>query len=59
VYLLAKANTIQASLRLVGERYYRKESFVYVINIGLSAEFSTSLTFGEIKTKLVQIYNAT
>ena len=58
VCLLAKADTIEASLRLVGERYYRKESFVYVINTGLTAEFSTSLTFGEIKTKLVQIYNA-
>ncbi|WP_289199356.1 hypothetical protein [Bacteroides acidifaciens] len=58
VCLLAKANTIETSLRLVGERYYRKESFVYVINTGLSTDFSTSLTFGEIKTKLVQIYNA-
>ena len=58
VCLLAKANTIEASLRLAGERYYRKESFVYVINTGLSADLSTSLTFGEIKTKLVQIYNA-
>ena len=58
VCLLAKADTIETSLRLVGERYYRKESFVYVINTGLSADFSTSLTFGEIKTKLVQIYNA-
>lgn len=59
VCLLAKADTLEASLRLVGERYYRKESFVYVINTGLDADFSTSLTLGEIKTKLVQIYNAT
>lgn len=58
VCLLAKANTIETSLRLVGERYYRKESFVYVINTGLSVALSASLTFGEIKTKLVQIYNA-
>lgn len=57
VCLLAKADTIENSLRLVGERYYRKESFVYVINTGLTTDFSTSLTFGEIKTKLVQIYN--
>lgn len=58
VCLLAKADTIESSLRLVGDKYYRKESFVYVINIGLTADFSTSLTFNEIKTKLVQIYNA-
>lgn len=58
VCLLAKANTIETSLRLVGERYYRKESFVYVINTGLSVALNASLTFGEIKTKLVQIYNA-
>lgn len=58
VCLLAKADTIETSLQLVGERYYRKESFVYVINTGLAADFSTSLTLGEIKTKLIQIYNA-
>ena len=58
VCLLAKADTIENSLRLVGDKYYRKESFVYVINTGLTTDFSTSLTFEEIKTKLVQIYNA-
>ena len=56
--LLAKADTIENSLRLVGDKYYRKESFVYVINTGLTTDFSTSLTSEEIKTKLVQIYNA-
>ncbi len=58
VCLLAKADTIERSLRLVGDKYYRKESFVYVINTGLKTDFSTNLTFNEIKTKLVQIYNA-
>ncbi|MFQ9071209.1 MAG: hypothetical protein ACLR49_16160 [Bacteroides stercoris] len=57
VCLLAKADTIESSLRLVGDKYYRKESFVYVINTGLATDFSTSLTFNEIKTKLVHIYN--
>lgn len=57
VCLLAKADTIENSLRLVADKYYRKESLVYVINTGLTADFSTSLTFGEIKTKLIQIYN--
>lgn len=58
VCLLAKADTIEASLQRVGEKYYRKESFVRVINTGLSTDLSTNLTFGEIKTRLVHIYNA-
>ena len=58
VCLLAKADTIENSLLRFGEKYYRKESFVYVINTGLTVEFSTGLSFDDIKTKLVQIYNA-
>ena len=58
VCLLAKADTIESSLLRFGEKYYRKESFVYVINTGLTVEFSTGLSFNDIKTKLVQIYNA-
>lgn len=58
VCLLAKADTIENSLLRFGEKYYRKESFVYVINTGLTTEFSTGLSFNDIKTKLVQIYNA-
>ena len=57
VCLLAKSDTIEQSLRQVGERYYRKESFVYVINTGLSCELSTRLSFSEIKCKLIQLYN--
>lgn len=57
VCLLAKADTIENSLRLIGEKYYRKESFIYVINTGLNTNYSTNLTFGEIKTKLTQLYN--
>lgn len=57
VCLLAKSDTIEQSLRQIGERYYRKESFVYVINIGLSCEWSTRLSFSEIKSKLIQLYN--
>lgn len=58
VCLLAKADTIENSLQLVGDKYYRKESFVYVINTGLATDLSTNLTFVEIKKKLVQFYNA-
>lgn len=58
VLLLAKSDTIEKSLRLVGEKYYRKESFVYVINTGLSVEWSSALSFNDIRQKLIQIYNA-
>lgn len=58
VCLLAKADTIENSLLRFGEKYYRKESFVHVINTGLTVEFTTGLSFNDIKAKLVQIYNA-
>lgn len=58
VLLLAKSNTIEKSLKAVGEKYYRKESFVYVINTGLSVEWSNSLSFNELKQKLILFYNA-
>lgn len=57
VCLLAKSDTIEQSLRQVGERYYRKESFVYVINTGLSCDLSMQLSFSEIKRQLINIYN--
>lgn len=58
VCLLAKADTIEKSLAQVGDRYYRKESFIYVINVGLHSEFSVNLTFNEIKSRLINLYNA-
>lgn len=57
VCLLAKSDTIEQSLRQVGEKYYRKESFVYVINTGLSCDLSMQLSFPEIKNNLIKIYN--
>ncbi|GAB6010495.1 hypothetical protein [Viscerimonas tarda] len=56
--LLAKADTIEKSLQRFGEKYYRKESFIYVCNIGLSVNIGTNLTFGDVKTRLIHIYNA-
>jgi len=56
--LLAKADTIEKSLQRFGEKYYRKESFVYIINTGLSISVAITLTFNEIKRNLIQIYNA-
>ena len=55
VCLLAKADSIENSLLRYGEKYYRKESFVYVINVGLLADFSIGLSFNDIKTKLVKL----
>lgn len=56
--LLAKANTIDKSLQRVGDKYYRKESFVYVCNVGLSVNIELALSFGELKNRLIQIYNS-
>lgn len=58
VCLLAKSLTIEQSLNTIGEKYYRKESFVYVINVGLNTELSMKLSFAEIRTQLRLIYNA-
>lgn len=55
--LLAKADTIEKSLRQYGDRYYRKESFIYIIKIGLSQDIDMTLSFAEIKAKLIRIYN--
>lgn len=55
--LLFKADSIEQSLRRFGEKYYRKESFIYVINKGLDSVFDISLSFPDIKNKLIQIYN--
>lgn len=57
VCLLAKADTIESSIKHVGERFYRKESFVYVINVGLSTELSVTLSFEGIKKELINLYN--
>lgn len=57
ICLLAKSKTIEESLKTIGEKYYRKESFVYVVNIGLNVELSMKLTFPEIRSQLRLLYN--
>ena len=57
ICLIAKSKTIEDSLKTIGEKYYRKESFVYVINIGLDAELSMKLTFPEIRSQVRLLYN--
>lgn len=57
VCLIAKSNTIEKSLRIYGDKYYRKESFIVVINTGLDKDLSMSLNFEEIRAQLRFIYN--
>lgn len=57
VCLLAKADTIERSLLEFGEAYYRKETFIHVINVGLTENLCSELSFQEIKERLIQIYN--
>lgn len=56
VCLLAKSDNIEMSLKK-NELYYRKESLIYCINTGLAKELKFDLTFRQIKTELVTIYN--
>ncbi|MDD4216116.1 MAG: hypothetical protein PHZ24_02090 [Bacteroidales bacterium] len=56
VCLLAKSDSVEKSLKK-NELYYKKESFVYCINIGLSQTLNFDLSFRQIKTELATIYN--
>lgn len=56
VCLLAKSDNIERSLNN-NEQYYRKESFIYCINTGLSRQLNFDLSFRQIKTELATIYN--
>lgn len=58
VCLLAKSQTIENSLKKVGEKYYRKESFIYVLNVGLNTEMSMQISFPAIRSQLRFIYNS-
>ena len=58
VCLLAKSQNIEKSIKTVGDKYYRKESFIYVINVGLDAELSMKLSFSDIRKQLRILYNA-
>lgn len=55
--LLAKSDSIENSVLRFGEKYYRKESFVYVINVGLSTKVDMTLSFADLKRILIQMYN--
>lgn len=57
VCLLAKSDTIEKSLSEVGDLYYRKESFIYVINTGLDTDINIRIAFPALKRELIRIYN--
>lgn len=58
VCLLAKSDTIEHSIQEVGEKFYSKENFLFVIKTGLKEDIPTETPFSDIKTRLRCIYNA-
>lgn len=58
VCLLAKSDSIETSLNR-GEFIYRKESFIHVVNTGLTESLDYNLGFTDIKRELTRIYNIT
>lgn len=56
VCLLAKSTTIEKSI-IRGEFYYRKESFIHVINTGLKTNYNSNLSFLDIRNHLTLAYN--
>ena len=56
VCLLAKTDSIEKSIKK-NEMYYRKESFIYCINTGLTRNMNLDLNFRQIKTELATMYN--
>ncbi len=57
VCLLCKADSIEKNIHYNGEKYYRKDLFVEVINTCLSLSLSESNSFTEIKNAVIQKYN--
>lgn len=58
ICLLAKSDSIEKSL-LSGKYIYRKESFIFVINTGLSENLEFDVNFVDVKRELSRIYNIT
>lgn len=56
ICLLAKSDSIESSLNK-GEFVYRKESFIYVVNTGLTENLDYDIDFKTIKRELTRIYN--
>lgn len=57
VCLLAKSKSIEKSISQ-GGFFYRKESFIFVINTGLTVKLDQDLSFINIRRELASIYNS-
>ena len=57
VCLLCKADSIEKNIRINGEKYYRKDLFLEVINTCLSLSLEESLSFADIKQAVIRKYN--
>jgi hypothetical protein len=53
--LLSKIDTIESSLKQ-GKDIYSKESLIHVINVGLSLDLSTTISFDDLRVKVNGIY---
>ena len=56
VCLLSKADSIENSINTVGETYYRKASFIDVVNQGLDLSLSTTISYNQIKDAINEQY---
>ena len=56
VCLLSKADSIENSINTVGETYYRKASFIDVVNQGLDLSLSTTISYSQIKDAINEQY---
>ena len=56
VCLLSTADTIKNSIQKNGESFYRKESFINVINEGYNLDLTTKLDFNRIKEEINKQY---
>lgn len=57
VCLLCKADSIEKNIKINGEKYYRKDLFVEVVNTGLSLNLSEEMSFSDIKQGIIKKYN--
>lgn len=56
ICLLSKADTIDNSIKINGESFYRKVSFINVLNEGYNMDLSTKLNFNQIKESINSHY---
>ena len=54
--LLSKADIIDKSIKS-GKFFYSKESFIFIVSVGLSEKLDFSLSLANTKKRLIEIYN--